>query len=293
MSTSYKPALLKALVRIARHSTSLEVPLIVLGSEFVQLFWVQTVVFHLRQASTITKEPEVVRAIRTAAADHKIRDLQNLPPEARTVLDRKMAKILRINVLELFHKSAPESMRRLYEWPADADHIVLTADSLHFLRSQASAIESIANLWWARYLEKTNTLAPRIIVKVERDDAQRGSLTRYLRILRQTDDPACFYCRRPLDPGRNVHVDHVIPWSFLLEDPMWDLVLACAACNLAKSDVLPSREFLSKLSAANVRRARVSLPTRFASPLLTSPEIERLYDAALAVEWPSGWSPIR
>jgi hypothetical protein len=51
---------------------------------------------------------------------------------------------------------------------------------------------------------------------------------------------------------RNVHD----AWRLLLDDPLWDRVLACTACNSAKSDWLPDRRFVEKLEAVNaVKRA--------------------------------------
>jgi len=88
-----------------------------------------------------------------------------------------------------------------------------------------------------------------------------------------------------------VSVDHVIPWSYLLADPPWDLVLTCTGCNSSKSDTLPSRQFLDKLAAVNERRAKLALPTAFGSPLVSIDQAGRYYDAALAVEWPDGWQP--
>jgi hypothetical protein len=292
MSSSYKPALLKAIVRIVRRGCGNTVALRTIGAEFVALFWVQTVVFRLRQAATVTSEPEVVRRIRSTAELAGARNLGELPSNARDRLDADMARVLTINVLEAFHRSKPLSMEPLLTWFKPDTYVTIADESRAFISENAQTLESIANLWWAKYLERVNLLAPLVIEKVERDGAKRGSLSRYLEILRQTDEQRCFYCGRDLEnSGRGVHVDHVIPWSFLLTDPLWDLVLACAPCNLAKSDSLPERRYLANLVATNARRARITLPPNIGSPLLTEEEIDRYYDAALSVEWPSGWSP--
>jgi hypothetical protein len=290
MSTSYKPALLKALIRIVRDSPSTEVPLARIGAEYLRLYWTQTVVFHLRQAATLQREPEIVRAIRSAAEIHGIRRLEALPANARTELERE---ILRINVLEAFHRSKPIAMAPLFKWDRGAASIAVPMGALAFISANANVLESLANLWWARYLEKVNLLAPLVIEKVERDGAQRGSLSRYLTLLQQLDEPYCFYCGRELRTPQAIHVDHVIPWSFLLSDPLWDLVLACADCNLAKSDRLPTPEFLDKLAVFGAQRARLTMPVGFGSPMLARDDIDRYYTAALSVEWPHDWSPIR
>ena len=291
MSASYKPALLKALVRVLSAQPRERIALRDLGAEFVRLYWNQTVVYHLRQAATIAREPEVLRAIRDAADTYRTRELGTLPSQARDRLATELARILQINVLTAFHTSASASMTPLYTWAKGDDAIVLDSRAVAFLVANAATVEHIANHWWARYLERVNRLAPLIIEKVQRDGARRGSLARYLRILRETDDAACFYCDRPLAAQTAVHVDHVIPWSFLLTDELWDLVLACAPCNLAKSDVLPERTFVAKLVALNERRGRLALPAAAASPLVTPDVVGRLYDAAVAVEWPRGWTP--
>ncbi|HEY5308912.1 MAG TPA: hypothetical protein VIK97_10415, partial [Casimicrobiaceae bacterium] len=80
MSTTYKPALLKALVRIVRVAPSPRISLDEIGGEFLKLYWVQTVVFRLRQAATLIREPEVVHAIRRAGEAHQTRQLADLPP---------------------------------------------------------------------------------------------------------------------------------------------------------------------------------------------------------------------
>lgn len=291
MSSSYKPALLKALVRIARDASSQQIPLSTIGDHFVRLYWVQTVVFHLRQAATLVKEPKVVQAIRQAAEVYKIRRLSELPRAERDRLARTMAQILKINVLRAFHQSMPAAMPQLFTWDGKADSIMLTPEAFAFLKRDGVAIESLSNLWWARYLEGVNVLAPHVIAKVERDGAQRSSLARYLRLLQEIDEHECFYCGTPLSDKTQIHVDHVIPWSFILMDPPWDLVLACQPCNIAKSDVLPVRDYLAKLVGIHERRARAQLPPGYSASYLPESELFRFYDAALSVEWPTGWSP--
>jgi hypothetical protein len=166
-------------------------------------------------------------------------------------------------------------MPPLFTWTAGNDAIVL-GDSAHaFVKMNAGALEMVANYRWARYLETVNELAPRIIEKVQRDGARRGSLQPYLDILRSTDEPACFYCGR--DVTRAVNVDHVLPWSFLLDDPLWDL----------------ASRFVEKLIALNTERKTRSAAFPRISLLPSGDRIRGLYDAAVANEWPGPWSPDR
>ena len=260
MSSSYKPALLKALIRIIRGGAARPISLLQIGHEFVDLYWVQTVVFRLRQAATITAEPEVVRRIRSTSESSGIQRLSDLTVATRGRLDREMARVIKINVLERFHRSAPSAMGPLYSWRPGDDCIMVEDETFVFMQSSGHALETIANHWWARYLERVNMLAPLIIEKIELNGAERGSLAKYAKVLRSTDRAHCFYCERPVGNGETPHVDHVIPWSFLLSDPIWDLVLSCVSCNLAKSDVLPDPRYLDKLAALAVDREKARGP---------------------------------
>ncbi len=285
-SASYKPALLKALVRCCRQSDDLRIPLDAVGREFTKLYWNQTVVYHLRQAASLSKESTAVKLIRQTAQTYKAHDLAGLPAAGRAKIDRQMSRLLTVNVLHAFHASRPPGMPLLYHWEPGQDHVVITPNAHTFLKTQAAALELVANFYWAEFLEGCNRLAPRIVQKVSRDGASRKSLQKYLNILREESNVQCFYCEAPLGENLATTVDHVIPWSFLLEDDLWDLVLACNRCNSAKSDWLPDHAFIEKLLLRNRRLSRDGI-----SLAIGEPEIERLYEAAISVEWPRSWSP--
>lgn len=47
------------------------------------------------------------------------------------------------------------------------------------------------------------------------------------------------------------HVDHFIPWSFVKNDNIWNLVLSCSECNLKKNNKIPNYKYLIKLIERN------------------------------------------
>ncbi len=288
-SASYKPALLKALVRACRKHATPEISLETLGAEFTSMYWNQTVVYHLRQAASLSKESVAVKLIREMARIHNVRILSDLPQAARLKLDRQMARLLPVNVLDAFHSTKPQGMSAMYEWHAGSSSISIAPGVRDFINQNAATLELIANYYWAEFLERTNLLAPKILRKVSTNAAKRASLQRYLKILRPESGDSCFYCGDRFDATRPPTVDHVIPWSFLLEDALWDLVLACGRCNSEKSDWLPAPGLLKKLIERN--RTQYDDLRSHVSFLVGAPEIERLYDAAISVEWPHPWTP--
>ena len=99
MSTTYKPALLKAIVRVVRDGNVETIPIRRLALEFAQLYWVQTNVFHLRQAAVISKEPGIIRALRAASDRNCARLLSEVPSAERDGLVTAIGKTLTIDVL--------------------------------------------------------------------------------------------------------------------------------------------------------------------------------------------------
>lgn len=62
----------------------------------------------------------------------------------------------------------------------------------------------------------------------------------------------CFYCGEKLDQN-HIHVDHVIPRTFIAHYKPWNLVLSHEFCNESKSDSLPSEYYIQKLVDRNER----------------------------------------
>lgn len=94
----------------------------------------------------------------------------------------------------------------------------------------------------------------------------------------------CFYCQEPLDQLEAVpHVDHVFPFVLMRSgswrgpslNGLWNLVVACAPCNLAKSTRPPTTGELERLVARN-------------EAIMTSPHpLRRSLEASIAPGNPS------
>ena len=93
-------------------------------------------------------------------------------------------------------------------------------------------------------------------------------------------------------------VDHVLPWTFVLEDKTWNLVLSCRKCNSEKRDGLTDLGSLERLSARNERimNGNIQAEAKFLRHFVEwrsrdlSLHIKGLYDQAVADGFPSGWT---
>ncbi|MDY0409963.1 HNH endonuclease signature motif containing protein [Virgibacillus soli] len=85
--------------------------------------------------------------------------------------------------------------------------------------------------------DKARTLYARLKYRAEQDGQPLKVTLRQLRGIFAAFDGKCIYCGKSEDEaGRSHHVDHVIATSAGGSHHISNLVLACASCNLSKSD---------------------------------------------------------
>ena len=142
-----------------------------------------------------------------------------------------------------------ESGRKFTPPQANERYIILNYKALSFFKEEYETLSKVLILEWAKFLEKTN-FTPRLISKIElMKDPKRSSLNKFRKVLLNMDN-RCFYCGGSFE-DKTVHIDHFIPWSYIYEDEIWNLVQACPSCNLIKSDALPPEKCIQKIITRN------------------------------------------
>lgn len=133
-----------------------------------------------------------------------------------------------------FKKSRPD---QLY---VDQNYgIVINPHALDFFKRFNVLLKKSVIFEWAKYLEPYNSGYPEIIRSIESEYELRNLSTE--RKWLQTIQKNCFYCDQPLEKFENseIHVEHIIPYSYLKHNKMWNLTLACKNCNCKKLGALP------------------------------------------------------
>nr|MCR4661798.1 HNH endonuclease [Clostridia bacterium] len=98
--------------------------------------------------------------------------------------------------------------------------------------------------------------SPKIVSKVNsisNNRIKRSSLTKYKdQLLKEFKDEEVldFYSGNVLK-SNDISVDHVIPWSYMYSDDIWNLVLTSKSNNSRKSNTVPSEEIINKLKERN------------------------------------------
>lgn len=116
----------------------------------------------------------------------------------------------------------------------------------------------LLNYKWSLLLEKFNR-SPEILNKINdagNRNIPRNSLTKYRDILLKFEFhnglANDFYSSHPLN-SKDISVDHVIPWSFIYRDDIWNLVLTDKSTNSSKSNSVPKADVMTHLKQRNLR----------------------------------------
>ncbi|HYO06149.1 MAG TPA: HNH endonuclease domain-containing protein, partial [Phototrophicaceae bacterium] len=214
----------------------------VIAKAFLKYYWHQICKYKIKQNYNTERLPLIVQVMHGVFGKKYIPEsFESMPKEKIADAEKEILRRCFLEVIPRF-QNIPEgikvsSMKIFYEHDKHAIYVKPTA--LKFFKDNYSLLSKAIILEWARFLEKINLGLPMLISKIESSDGYRGSLGKVKLILLKNND-TCFYCDNTLSPEKQmIHVDHFIPWSYLFEDELWNLVLACRGCNLKKHSSLP------------------------------------------------------
>jgi hypothetical protein len=259
-TNSYKFALARALADSELPRGEL-VPAAWLANKFLELYWPLATEFRVRQSTDPTREPVAYKWALQLAAELRLQPGQPLsaakaadPAAVRQLVDRLADRGGCLDeVVPRFNRVKKETVRAPLFRPAeDQRSLILAPGANEWIGSHRLPMRQLATGAWVRFTEAFS-VAPRLYEKLAGVSATRRSLAGHGRALRQIDD-RCFYCGRV--GSDSYEVDHFVPWSFVLEDRIWNLVLACGGptgCNRKKTDGIPSESDLERLNDRNAR----------------------------------------
>jgi len=303
-ANSYKFALWRALANVAPSTdkASPDISKHDLAPLFLRYYWPLEVKYHIRQSTDPDRDPIVMKLIRQLVEAGKIDQGETLKafgtrmPGEYTALVITIAREAFDDVIPRFHivRGAPftPAIFTFTGTPGKAgDVIKLTDNSRQFLINYKKLIDYVAVSGWVRFTEGF-TSAPRLHVKIDGADLTRGPVSKWRQELMQMQNGRCFY-----DDNHDMtapEVDHVLPWSFVLEDRTWNLVVACRKCNNEKRDRLTNIEELERLCVRNdkIAKDQMWMGHRFGRHFVEwhsrdlSSHIKGLYDQAVADKFP-------
>lgn len=116
-------------------------------------------------------------------------------------------------------------------------------DAVLFQWAEFTRSASNGNVSLAAALEKLRTFPI-----TERDIEPARSF--YERLLSGNPAPACVWSGRPITNRTSLHIDHLIPFSVLKNNDLWNLLPATDRVNLDKKDKIPSQDCIGQQKTA-------------------------------------------
>lgn len=265
---TYKFALTKFLLDYAREnelSGTKTITYSVIAENFLEYYWFQECKYKLKQDFKIERMPMVIRIIRKYCGEEYIPEnyekyFNNKPDIKRRMIYEIEKTCLQDVIPRLqpkgtfkfykhFHTLSPSGKKYRLP-PKDKRYIEVTVDTHRFFKDNYHELSKFLIYEWAKFLEKTN-FTPRLIAKIEGLGLhKRRSLSGFRNILLKQMDAKCFYCNKIVKKDE-IHIDHFIPWSYIYDDAVWNLVISCSSCNLKKSDYLAPSSCIKKIEKRN------------------------------------------
>lgn len=255
--SSYKFGFLKAIIdNLYNVDVSLRLSFDQLFSKFAEIYWNLILKYGLRQkAQTNDNRKSFIEQILLGAKDKygiaEIIPYESLSNQMMIDISHQVKMKCKTYVVGALFE---DTKRLFYSFSKKEEWIQINPRMYEFICKHKVVIEKLNYYEWARFLEKVNEdkSADHILTKID-ESSKRNNLSYYRQILfEEFENRRCFYCGRPLDPNK-IDVDHFVPWSFIKDDNLWNLVLACPKCNRSKNDKLPAGDYLATLIDRNQR----------------------------------------
>ncbi len=253
--SSYKYGFLKSIIdNLYNVDENLKLSFDQLFSKFAEIYWNLILKYDLRQkAPTNDNRKSFIEQILLGAKDkYQIAEIvpyESLSAEMMLDISHQVKMKCKTYVVGALFE---DTQRLFYSFSKKEEWIQINPRMYEFLCKHKVVIEKLNYYEWARFLEKVNEekSADHLLTKID-ESSKRNNLSDYRWILfEELKNKKCFYCGRYLKPDK-IDVDHFIPWSFIKDDNLWNLVLACPNCNRSKNDRLPDGKYLEILIQRN------------------------------------------
>jgi hypothetical protein len=273
--TTYKPALLMAIIDRAPEYPEGEIPVSSLAERVIELYWPQTTYYpstrRVLNQYQAKNQAKIVTSIREFRRTMKASG-RTLPTGLTGEDSEPWLKLRRDVERSLAEMPIPrlqipfEPFVYDFDWTWDGDggwsvrRYEASSRSIRLMPGVAAALTSLGPLlrpfitrWWT---DKAAQLNPgiedaRSAVEFEQFlfGRDRVALERIGEGLLDIQGARCLYCEARI--GKDRQIDHFIPWSQSGDDGLFNLVASCRKCNGSKSATLAGPDFVAGVGERN------------------------------------------
>ena len=256
MDNTYKMSWCRALVEYSCNNTEKKVHFDKLSELIFKYYWDQTIFFDLEQGSNLKKRPTIIQVVKNEIEKYR-KNISQQPINFIRIKDKididikKISKTLTYDVSWRFLKLENKTYD-IYDYNKGDKHLILKHHNL--IKAHSKLLFQLINYRWSQKLEDLNN-APRISQKVKGVDRdkkpQRKSLKRFQLFLDiENPNRICFITGKTI-PEKELSIDHIIPWSFMYSDDLWNLVYVNKSVNSSMSNRAKKDDVKDKLIKRN------------------------------------------
>ena len=245
-----------------------------IAQKMLKYYWNQTHFFHLQQGP-VSQKPVILQFVDEAIMKYESISGSSFPvwfnyaeealrKDVRFYqrLIKKISNVLPQNVSFRFLKNGAHSTDLYAISKRDGSNVVVfSLFNMHTLHEYGILLTKVLNYKWAQLLETFNR-SPRVAHKVSGSQEQRirrSNLAKYKALLMKLHEEGQvtdFYTGDILAPN-DVTIDHVIPWSFMYSDDIWNMVFTSKSQNSKKSNLIPTADAIDRLKQQNQKLIRL------------------------------------
>ena len=276
MDNTYKMSWCKALVEYSCNHSDKKVHFDKLSELIFKYYWDQTIFFNLEQGSNLKKKPTIIQIVKNEIEKY-IKNYDQKPINFIRIKDKinidvkKISKTLTYDVSWRFLKLENKTYD-IYDYKKGDKHLVLKHPNL--LKEHSRLLFQLINYRWSQKLEDLNN-TPRISQKVRGVDSDKEPKRKSLKKFKSSLDlenpnKICFITDKPI-PEKELSIDHIIPWSYMYSDDLWNLVYVNKSVNSSMSNRVKKNNVKDKLIKRNKKLLQI-LDTK----KITNKEVEEL-----------------
>jgi len=223
-----------------------------ISEKMFKYYWNQTIFFDLQQSPNSKKPPLFITYVK-----RKIKDYQNKfgyqPIEFERIEDKIDLDLEYLNTIlrkDVSHRFLRISGNEINLYKLDLGNLNIYIPNTDILNEYSDILFELINYRWSQILETFNS-SPRISKKIkitDRSGIKRTSLDKFHKYLSPYKD-LCFVCNKELNG--DISIDHLIPWSYMFSDDLWNLVYTHKGCNSSKSNKMVKESEIKKLEERN------------------------------------------
>lgn len=270
---TYKMAWAKSITEIAveletssNSDRIIEIHLRDIAKNVLRYYFEQTIFFDLQQSANPVKPPmmiSIVKGLIDSYRDHTNTvkpvkwfksNIESICSEEYEKAIKQAVRALKTDVSYRFLRLEGKEVEGIYQYEQKDDSLFIQAKNLYELKQNRLIVLDAINYRWTQMLENFNH-SPRLSKKVkiiDESQVQRKSLSKFVKYL-EVENPEfnCFLCGLTIE-GETPAIDHVIPWSYLYSDDLWNLVFVHQSCNSSKSNMIIGEKMIQRLEQRNI-----------------------------------------